>query len=57
MNDADARMGCAQGKDLILGSTAIKIEVWGGASPTGATGQYLNELVVPAMAQRHRRSG
>lgn len=37
----------ANGKVLVVGSNATKIEVQGG---TGATGQYLNELVVPAMA-------
>lgn len=36
-------------KILILGSTATRIEVNGGVEPTGPTGQYLNELVVPAM--------
>jgi putative intracellular protease/amidase len=37
----------SKGKILILGSSATEIEVHGGK---GATGQYLNELVVPAMA-------
>src|SRR4051812_1576841 len=36
-----------KGKILILGSSATQIEVHGGFGPTG---QYLNELVVPAMA-------
>jgi putative intracellular protease/amidase len=40
----------SKGKILILGSTATRIEVHGGSAPTGPTGQYLNELVVPAMA-------
>src|SRR5262249_15369197 len=33
---------------LVVGSNATRIEVQGGG--TGATGQYLNETVVPAMA-------
>ncbi|MDE1996273.1 MAG: type 1 glutamine amidotransferase domain-containing protein [Rhizobiaceae bacterium] len=37
----------SKGKILILGSSATQIEVHGGYGPTG---QYLNELVVPAMA-------
>lgn len=37
----------SKGKVLIIGSNATRIEVRGG---TGATGQYLNETVVPAMA-------
>lgn len=37
----------SKGKILILGSNATRIEVHGGAGPTG---QYLNEMVVPAMA-------
>lgn len=37
----------SNGTILILGSNATRIEVRGG---TGATGQYLNETVVPAMA-------
>ena len=35
-------------KVLVIGSNATRIEVRGGG--TGATGQYLNETVVPAMA-------
>jgi putative intracellular protease/amidase len=35
-------------KVLVIGSNAARIEVRGGG--TGATGQYLNETVVPAMA-------
>jgi putative intracellular protease/amidase len=38
----------AKGKIVIVGSNATRIEVQGGG--TGATGQYLNETVVPAMA-------
>jgi putative intracellular protease/amidase len=38
----------SKGKVLVIGSNATRIEVRGGA--TGATGQYLNETVVPAMA-------
>lgn len=38
----------SKGKILILGSNATRIEVKSGG--TGATGQYLNETVVPAMA-------
>jgi putative intracellular protease/amidase len=38
----------AKGKVVIIGSNATGIEVRGGG--TGATGQYLNETVVPAMA-------
>ncbi|WP_245463373.1 MULTISPECIES: DJ-1/PfpI family protein [unclassified Mesorhizobium] len=38
----------SKGKVLILGSNATRIEVKGGR--WGATGQYLNETVVPAMA-------
>jgi putative intracellular protease/amidase len=37
-----------KGKVIIAGSNATQIEVQGGRS--GATGQYLNETVVPAMA-------
>lgn len=37
----------AKGKVLVIGSNATRIEVQGG---WGATGQYLNETVVPAMA-------
>lgn len=37
----------AKGKVLVVGSNATEIEVQGG---TAKTGQYLNELVVPAMA-------
>ncbi|MBY6261557.1 type 1 glutamine amidotransferase domain-containing protein [Azospirillum sp. 412522] len=37
-----------KGKVLIVGSNATRIEVKGGG--WGATGQYLNETVVPAMA-------
>src|SRR5215510_9521382 len=37
-----------KGKVLVIGSNATRIEVRGGG--TGATGQYLNETVVPAMA-------
>jgi len=36
-----------KGKVLVVGSNATRIETKGG---TGATGQYLNETVVPAMA-------
>ena len=38
----------SKGKVVIVGSNATRIEVQGGG--TGATGQYLNETVVPAMA-------
>src|SRR5215471_15324913 len=38
----------SNGKVLILGSNATRIEVQGGR--TGPTGNYLNETVVPAMA-------
>jgi putative intracellular protease/amidase len=38
----------SKGKIIIIGSNATRIEVQGGG--TGATGQYLNETVVPAMA-------
>lgn len=38
----------SKGKVLIVGSNATRIEIQGGG--TGATGQYLNETVVPAMA-------
>jgi len=38
----------AKGRVLIIGSNATRIEVRGGG--TGATGQYLNETVVPALA-------
>src|SRR5262245_11854496 len=38
----------SEGKVLVIGSNATRIEVRGGG--TGATGQYLNETVVPAMA-------
>ena len=37
----------SKGKVLLIGSNATRIEVKGGG--TGATGQYLNETVVPAM--------
>ena len=37
-----------KGKVLVVGSNATRIEVQGGG--WGATGQYLNETVVPAMA-------
>lgn len=37
----------SKGKVLVIGSNATRIEVRGG---WGATGQYLNETVVPAMA-------
>ncbi|BBK43730.1 type 1 glutamine amidotransferase domain-containing protein [Allostella vacuolata] len=37
-----------KGKVLVIGSNATRIEVQGGG--WGATGQYLNETVVPAMA-------
>ena len=37
----------SKGKVLMIGSNATRIEVQGG---WGATGQYLNETVVPAMA-------
>lgn len=40
----------SKGKILILGSNGTRIEVRDGAGPTGPTGQYLNETVVPAMA-------
>lgn len=38
----------SKGKVLLIGSNATRIEVQGGGF--GATGQYLNETVVPAMA-------
>jgi putative intracellular protease/amidase len=38
----------SKGKILVIGSNATGIEVQGGG--TGATGQYLNETVVPALA-------
>jgi putative intracellular protease/amidase len=38
----------SKGRVLVVGSNATRIEVQGGG--TGATGQYLNETVVPAMA-------
>ncbi|WP_075291501.1 type 1 glutamine amidotransferase domain-containing protein [Pararhizobium arenae] len=38
----------SKGKVLLIGSNATRIEIQGGR--TGATGQYLNETVVPAMA-------
>ena len=38
----------SKGKILVVGSNATRIEIQGGG--TGATGQYLNETVVPAMA-------
>jgi putative intracellular protease/amidase len=41
-------MTMSKGKVLLIGSNATRIEVQGGR--TGATGQYLNETVVPAMA-------
>lgn len=37
-----------KGKVLVIGSNATRIEIQGGR--TGATGQYLNETVVPALA-------
>src|SRR5262245_49714274 len=37
-----------KGKVVVLGSNATRIEVQGGGS--GATGNYLNETVVPSMA-------
>lgn len=37
-----------KGKVLVIGSNATRIEVHGGG--TGATGQYLDETVMPAMA-------
>jgi putative intracellular protease/amidase len=37
-----------KGKVLVIGSNATRIEVQGGG--WGATGQYLNETVIPAMA-------
>lgn len=37
-----------KGKILVIGSNATRIEIQGGG--WGATGQYLNETVVPAMA-------
>src|SRR5262245_42718230 len=41
--------GCmAKERVLVIGSNATRIELQGGG--TGATGQYLNETVVPAMA-------
>jgi putative intracellular protease/amidase len=40
--------GMTKGKVLVIGSNATRIEVQGGG--WGATGQYLNETVVPAMA-------
>lgn len=38
----------SKGKVLLIGSNATRIEIKGGR--TGATGQYLNETVIPAMA-------
>ncbi len=38
----------SKGKVLVIGSNATRIEIQGGGF--GATGQYLNETVVPAMA-------
>src|SRR5262244_2902266 len=38
----------SKGTMLVVGSNGTRIEVQGGG--TGATGQYLNETVVPAMA-------
>jgi putative intracellular protease/amidase len=38
----------SKGKVLIIGSNATRIETQGGG--WGATGQYLNETVLPAMA-------
>lgn len=38
----------SKGKVLVIGSNATRIEIQGGRF--GATGQYLNETVVPAMA-------
>lgn len=40
----------AKRKVLVIGSNATRIEVRGGTGATGATGQYLNETVVPAQA-------
>lgn len=40
----------AKGKILVIGSNATRIEIQGGG--WAATGQYLNETVVPAMAVR-----
>jgi putative intracellular protease/amidase len=40
----------SKGKVLVIGSNATRIEVQGTPGATGATGQYLNETVVPAMA-------
>src|ERR1043166_9594271 len=37
-----------EGKMLVIGSNATRIEVQGGG--TGPSGNYLNETVVPAMA-------
>ena len=39
----------SKGKIVVIGSNATRIEVQG-PSGTGATGQYLNETVVPSMA-------
>ena len=38
----------SKGKVLVIGSNTTRIEIQGGG--TGATGQYLNETVVPVMA-------
>src|SRR5262249_52435602 len=38
----------SKGKVLVIGSNATRIEVRAGG--TGATGQYINETFVPAMA-------
>ena len=38
----------SKGKVIVIGSNSTRIEVQGGG--TGATGQYLNETVVPVMA-------
>ncbi len=38
----------SKGKVIVIGSNATRIEVQGGG--TGATGQYLNETVIPVMA-------
>jgi putative intracellular protease/amidase len=45
--DIKRRSNMAKGTILILGSRATQIDVHGGFGPTG---QYINELVVPAMA-------
>ena len=40
----------SKGKVLVIGSNATQIEIQGGGF--GATGQYLNETVIPALAGR-----